>query len=231
MRTIAEDLLLFALDDEKGTTLWSGAGALPYGLAGALLAELALRGKVTLGDKQAVAVLDETPTGVDVLDDALRLIAASKKPRDAKHWVTTFTTKVKRLRDRLEDRLVAEGILRKDQHRVLFLFPFERLPTDDPSVERGLRDEVRAVLLEQASPDVRIAVLISLLKSCNLLDGLFAMAERSVVRDRATAVIERVPEGAAAGGAATAAADAAAATMAAIAATTAATAVTVSAAT
>src|SRR5688572_15716525 len=150
MRTIAEDLLLFALDDEKGTTLWSGAAALPYGLAGALLAELAMRGKVALGDKQAVAVLDETPTGVDVLDDALRLIATSKKPRDAKHWVTTFTTKVKRLRDRLEDRLVAEGILRKDQHRVLFLFPFERLPTDDPSVERGLRDEVRAVLLEQA---------------------------------------------------------------------------------
>jgi golgi phosphoprotein 3 len=52
MRTIAEELLLLALDDEKGTTQWSGTGALPFGLAGALLAELVLRGKMTLGDKQ-----------------------------------------------------------------------------------------------------------------------------------------------------------------------------------
>jgi hypothetical protein len=211
MRTIAEDLLLFALDDEKGTTVWSSAGALPYALAGALLAELALRGKVALREKQTVEVLDGTPIGDDILDDALRMIATSKKQRDARHWVTTLSGKVRRLRDRLEDRLVAQGILRKDQHRVLLLFPFERLPTDDPSVEQGLRDRVRTVILENETPDPRIATLISLLKSGDLLDGVFSKSERSAIKDRFTAVIESVPEGAQAGAAVRASADEAAA--------------------
>ncbi|MGE0541473.1 MAG: GPP34 family phosphoprotein [Dehalococcoidia bacterium] len=207
MRTIAEELLLFALDDEKGTTVWSGAAALPYGLAGALLADLALRGNVALRQKQAVAVLDGTPTGDDILDDALAQIATSRTSRDTQQWVTRLTSKVKRLRDRLEDRLVAQGILRKDQHRVLFLFPFERLPTDDPTVERGLRDRVRAAILEDEAPDPRTAVLISLLQSCNLLDGLFAKREHAAIKGRITSVIESVPEGVQAGAAVRAATD------------------------
>ncbi len=228
MRTLAEELLLFALDDEKGTTTWSSSGALPYALAGALLADLALLGRVHLAEKQKVVVLDGPPVDDDILDDALAIIENSKKQHDAKHWVTALHSKVKRLRDRLEERLVSQGILRKDEHRVLFLFPFERYPTADPSVERGLRDQVRVVFLENETPDARIVVLISLLKSCNLLDGLFSKEERSIVKDRAKAVIELQEAGATAGAAAKAAADAAAAIAAVIASTAAVTAATAS---
>jgi hypothetical protein len=84
------------------------------------------------------------------------------------------------------------------------------------------------VFLENETPDARIVVLISLLKSCNLLDGLFSKEERSIVKDRAKAVIELQEAGATAGAAAKAAADAAAAIAAVIASTAAVTAATAS---
>ncbi len=38
---LAEELLLLALNEEKGTVVFAASTALPYGLAGALLIELA----------------------------------------------------------------------------------------------------------------------------------------------------------------------------------------------
>jgi len=44
-----EELLLLALDDEKGKIIFSSSSALPYGLRGALLLELALVKKIDVG--------------------------------------------------------------------------------------------------------------------------------------------------------------------------------------
>lgn len=218
MRLLAEDLLLFALDDDKGTTDWTGWGELPFALAGALLADLALLQRIELREEEKVALLDATPTGDPLLDAALTRIANSEKPHDAEHWVTTLNSKVEKLQDRLEERLVFHGILRREEHRILFIFPSDRYPTADASVERELHEQIRAVLLTDESPDPRTVVLISLLRSCKLLDGTFSKDERRVANDRAEAVIEDERAGAA-GAAVKAAADAAAATAAVIATT------------
>jgi|GEM_PF-4255314 len=65
MLNLAEELLLLALQDEKGTVLASAAGSLSYGLAGALLMELALRSRLHkrkgIQRTKIVSLYPETP--------------------------------------------------------------------------------------------------------------------------------------------------------------------------
>ena len=80
--TLAEQLLLIATDDRKGSVLFDASAALPYGLAGAVLLELLLAGKLTWMEG-TLHVQDACATVDAVHDEALTLIAAARKPRDA----------------------------------------------------------------------------------------------------------------------------------------------------
>jgi hypothetical protein len=72
---IADELLLLAYDDD-GTAV-AGSPALDYALAGAVLADLALDGRIDLVDRR-VSVTDATPLGDPVLDVALARIDDDK---------------------------------------------------------------------------------------------------------------------------------------------------------
>ena len=57
MLNLMEELLLLALDDEKGKIISSSSCALPYGLRGALLLELFLAEKIDVVDKKIVVIV------------------------------------------------------------------------------------------------------------------------------------------------------------------------------
>ena len=187
--TLSEQLLLLGLDDEKGGVSFSASMALPYGLAGATLMELILRGRLTTEDGKLV-VTDPSPTGDDLLDEATAVIGSANRPRDAKHWVSNLNGKLKRHERRLEDRLVSRGVLRRDERKLLWLIPDNRYPTVDPGPEADVRQRIRAVLLQDAEPDARTAVLISLAKACEVLDPLLASDERRAAKQRIKEITE-----------------------------------------
>lgn len=188
MRLIAEDLLLLALDDDEGKISWS-ATALPKALVAALVAELSLRGRVAVTDGDQIAVSDETPTGDDLLDEALRLLMdprpaqAGMKLR-AEGWVIRVRGDMPKLRDQLQERLVAHGILRQESKRVLLAFKAKRLPTADPEPERALRALIRGVLLEGAACNGRDAVLICLAAAGNALGDVLSKDEITLAEER-----------------------------------------------
>ncbi len=186
MLSLAEELLLIALDDEKGTVPASAQAPLRYGLPAAGITELLLEGKLSLGEKQTVAVSEASPTGDEILDEMLSRIQESRKPRGLKDWVTDFGNgKVKNLQERLENRLVGRGLLRVEEGKFLRVFPWHHYPTVDGAPEAETREKLRAVLLGGESPDPSTAVLVSLLKACNLLNSLFAKEERKQADQRA----------------------------------------------
>ncbi len=86
MLTLAESLVLLALDDEQGTVGWFSDDALNLGLAGALLADLALRERIAVAGR-TVTTRDSTPVGEPLLDETLALVAGSARARDARGWV------------------------------------------------------------------------------------------------------------------------------------------------
>lgn len=176
MNSIAEDLLLLALDDEKGTIGWQHSASFPLGLAGAQIAELAASEHVFFQDKQLL-VRDGAPTSDPLLDEALAMVAGSAKPHDAKHWVEALARPSHHLQGRLEEQLVEKGVLRKEEHRLLWVIPSSRFPAVDTAEEQAARDRLRAVVIAGAEPDQHTLVLLDLLKACGLERNVFSSDE------------------------------------------------------
>ncbi|MEV6281611.1 GPP34 family phosphoprotein [Kribbella sp. NPDC051770] len=167
---IAEDLLLLLYDDETGKPL-AGSPGLDYGLAGAVVVELTLLGKVDIttdrdeGKPGRLKVLDGSPTGDVVLDERLAVLVdkAGKRPKDAMRKVS------KNLREPLLRRLAERGILQAEDAKVLGLFPVTRWPAKDARHEAEVRAALEQVLKLGTPPDERTGALIALLSALNVV--------------------------------------------------------------
>lgn len=182
--TIGEQLLLLSLDETRGTVVHSVSQSLDLGLAGAGIMDLTLRGRLRTEGKHLL-VADATPTGDDLLDEALAAIGASRRPRDARHWVSSLRKAVKHQRRRLVQRLVLRGVLGEEEHRVLGVFASARYPVRDTGRLRDVQDHVRRSVLGETDVTPATAVLISLASACGALDRLFTREQRREARRRA----------------------------------------------
>ena len=194
--SLAEELLLLALNDEKGTVLMAGATGLPFGLAGALLVELIEAGLLRIEGKALVAA----PAGSardEILDGILSEVRIAKRTRDIKHWVGKVGRSGGKIRAKLADRLVAKGILRKEEGRLLLIFPTTRYPQTNPMPEYGVRERIRAALRGMTPPDERTAALISLVHACDLVGHLFDKGERRGAKKKAKEISASQPVGSA----------------------------------
>ena len=169
---LPEHLLLLALRDDKGSVVQSSAMALPYGLAGALVMELSMRRRVSV-EEEALVVSSREATGDDILDEALATLEQSKRTRDLTYWIARPDSLAKGLKQRLLDRLVARGILKAEEHRFLWLIPYNRYPEQDAGPERDIRQRVHDVVLHGAEPDESTALLITLVHACDLAKEVF----------------------------------------------------------
>jgi len=194
--SLAEELLLLALNDEKGTVLMAGALGLPYGLGGALLIELVDAGLLRIEGKALVAA----PSGSvrdEILDGILSEVRSAKRTRDIKHWVSKVGRLGGKIRAKLADRLVAKGILKEEQRRLLLIFPTTRYPQVNPMPEYSVRERIRAALRSMTPPDERTAALISLVHACDLVGYLFDKGERRDAKKKAKEISVSQPVGSA----------------------------------
>ncbi|WP_030455210.1 GOLPH3/VPS74 family protein [Herbidospora cretacea] len=175
---IAEDVLLLGYDEKKGKPTIGPIG-LNAGLAGALLAELAIMGRLSLADKKVV-VTDPTPVGEPELDAALARIAAEAEVRKPEWWVDKLDGA--KLRERLLVRLVEGGVLSEERGKILGLFTTVKYPELDGSVEKAVRTRVESVL-DGAEPDERTAVLIGIMHATKALGTLFPGADEARVKE------------------------------------------------
>lgn len=180
---VAEDLLLCLTDDRTGGLVVSGS-TVDVGLGGALLVELALRGRVAVAAagerirRGHLVVRDPTPTADPVLDDALAAVRA-KEGRKPQHVVGGLG---KGRRAQLYERLAAAGAVRREERRVLGLFPGRRWPAADVDRARGLRDRLAVALQRGATDDARVAALVSLLAALDALHRVVVPAQVGLTR-------------------------------------------------
>lgn len=179
--TLAEEIMLLSLDDESGAAKERTAAA--WAVAGGILLDLALAGRVSVADK-ALRTVDPTPTGVPLLDGRLRTITDwSAKRRSAK--VTAWLTKDRSKAPRATlDSLVSRGLVTEQRHHALGLFPVRRYPEADASVERELRGRLSGAVLGDGRPDDRTAGLIALLHGAKLHRIAFPDVPPKTVEDR-----------------------------------------------
>jgi hypothetical protein len=180
MASLSEELLLLALDDEKGTVGINASATLDTALAGLQLMDLVLARRLTLEDGRLV-VTDPSPTGDPVLDLALSRIAGDDKRRKPASWIPKLTGG---LRKRLLAELVLEGTVSTSDGKVLGLIPRTRHPARDPKVEREVRDRLRTALLDAARADERTAALAMVIQAADLEPLILARHERKVAKAR-----------------------------------------------
>lgn len=166
--SLGEAILLLSLHDEKGTRRGS---YVEYALAGAALADLALRGQLAAAeDKDGVMVLvDPTPTGNRFIDRALEAIKAKVKDGRARaKALVEAVASTKKLREPLLERLIADGILHREEKSFLF-FRWDVHPEADPTAERALKDHLETVMFGSGEVAPEDAVLIALAEKTSLL--------------------------------------------------------------
>ncbi len=139
-----EEVALLALKNDRGTV----AGGVMYAQAagGAILAELLLSGHLATegaGRKMVVVPGRDAHTGNEVLDECLDKVTSAKRRGRLSSWVEKFSN-LRRLHHRVASSLVAKGVLREDEGRVLFLFKRRDLPAarrrlraGDPRADRS----------------------------------------------------------------------------------------------
>ena len=187
---IAEDLLLLLLDDERGTVTSSHADV---ALGGALLLELALaeavhvRERTSIWSGAKVAVTPGARVADPVLAEALARVA--ERERSASDLVNRLG---RGARSALTARLADRGILRREDGRVLGLFPRTRWPEADGTHEDEVRRRLTAVLVQGLDPDPRTGALVALLSAVDKAPSAVELAGVPArdVRRRAKQVAE-----------------------------------------
>jgi hypothetical protein len=182
MLILAEELFILALDAEKGNIPGSLAAQLQYGLSGALLADLALMGKIGIDDKKKLELLDYTLCGDELLDRTLTKIVNSDRLRKMTHWVKLFSSNSKKTYKELGEQLVDKGILQKESRKYLWVIPSDAFPEKDASAKYLIKNNLRAVVLTDKKPDPYVLALLSLVRACNMLDIVFTKDELKMSR-------------------------------------------------
>jgi Golgi phosphoprotein 3 (GPP34) len=177
--TLAEELLLIAYNDETGK-VGAGGPELDCGLAGALLLELALAGRIDVVDGK-ITVLDPAAAGEVLTDTALARIIREGKARKPEWWVGKLRSK---LRADVLARLTERGVLRLERHKVMGLFPVRRYPSVDPATENSARARLDMAVVKGVEADPRTAALASLLHACGLAKRTFPDIDRRQLKAR-----------------------------------------------
>lgn len=186
--SVARDLVVAALDPEEGKLMPFGRAAVP----GALLLELVRQGRLEVsgeGRRTRVDVTDLTPLGDPELDDALLAVQAG-----------VVGTKVSRLvellpgSDRVLEQLVASGEVVEESQQKLGLFTVRRRYPAPAAARDEVVGRLRSVLLGEALPDERTAMLVVVLLSSTNLKHWVGREHVKEADRRAREILEGLPE-------------------------------------
>ena len=182
MLTFPEEILLLLLDDEDGAFVPVGESVIGCALAGAVLMDLAFANRIDT-DLERLVVRDRAPTDNATLDRVLARIAEDPRTEagtgDAKGWIETLTAEESpAIRQEALDRLVARGILERQEEKFLWVFRSRRYPTVDGRAEREVKLRLMEVLLSDEIPAPRDVALICLVDACGILR--YILADREV---------------------------------------------------
>ncbi len=168
-------------------------------MIGAAAVDLVLDGSLELvqGDDGPVKAGRLNRTGRNAPRDApMSLILEKvhdKKPKTAVSELYAWTWKdhAGKLEHQLLEGMAAEGLLSKEDHKVMGLFPSTRWKEADGRDEAEICSRLRAVVVDGQEPDERTGALVSLVSALDLAPKLFPDADKKLVKKRAEEVRDR----------------------------------------
>lgn len=186
MLRFADELVLLLIDDKRGDLIPIPEWSLACALAGALLMELALEGRIDT-DPDHLSLLDAAPLGDDLLDSVLTEIAQAEAVQHARFWVSHFAGRGEDIRAQTLSRLASHGILEAEEGGFFAFLPSvartRRYPMDDAARE-DVQLRVMRALFSDDIPDPRDVVIIGLADACGAFERLLSASEHAAARAR-----------------------------------------------
>jgi hypothetical protein len=184
---LPEKLFILSVEDDQGQVTASIKKTLRFGLAGALLADLALANKIHLEDER-LALTDPTPTGDNLFDEVLAAIAAGGKARKLSRWVNTLGDK--QIVKQVAERLAGRNVIRIEKKRYSWIIPYELYPQVNASTKFWVKQHLRGVVLAEEKAAAADIALLSLLNACRLLRLVFTRDERKAASKKVDQLVE-----------------------------------------
>ncbi|MCY3952847.1 MAG: GPP34 family phosphoprotein [bacterium] len=172
---LVEEITLLLLRDEGGAFVRVPTWSLRYSIAGGILMELADANRIDT-DLEHLFLVDDTPTGDELLDPTLAEIAAGER-QNTRFWIEHVAEGADGIREAALGGLVAKGILTEREERVLWLFKTRRYPAAEGSVRQAVKLRLMEVLLSDDIPDPRDVMLICLADACGIFRVLLSGKE------------------------------------------------------
>jgi len=193
--TLMEEVLLLGLKDREGyTSFWNDC--ISSGLRGCILTELGFRGRVELEKagvrkrqlaNRRVVLLEDTPTGDVLLDEALRHIKETQPTETVQSWIEYLSGEtwnplklkyqLRNVRERLAKNLVDKGICSTEKQN-FFLFDMTTHPLNDSVHKMKLIKRIQDSVLSRwpndpRRMDRRMLALIYVAHASDVLENAF----------------------------------------------------------
>ena len=172
---LIEDFLLISLDDEKGRFILDTT-YVDNGLAGAVMLELALNGKIELRDNR-IHLINSDPLGNLILDQAMQAINNEKKDRKVSFWIGALNANASDIKHVTLKNLTEKGIISKQEGKTLWVFSYNKYPTKDSLPENEVRSRLNNIVLDKMEPTPKCLMLLNLIDVCELSDEVFRTKE------------------------------------------------------
>lgn len=180
--TLKEKYLLLAYHPEKGRPL---SQYLSYGLAGAILTELADMERITL--KRTRIMLNDATTCPDsVLDLVIKEIAKSKTTKKIPVWINHFVRfRFRRLlKTMVLEEMIAKRVMKKEEARFLFIFKYFKYFPYETRNRSELIKSIREKVLRNQDVEKDVLFLIALVGATYMVRWFFERSERKLARKR-----------------------------------------------
>ncbi|MEQ8807916.1 MAG: GPP34 family phosphoprotein, partial [Imperialibacter sp.] len=169
--SLAEGLLLIALDDNEGRLLADAEKGIIDALVAAGIFELNLLRKIGFeGGK--ITIKDTTSSGNKILDHILSTVGQGGK--SVKDTVVSLAPQMRSLYEMCIDLLIGRGILKREATRLLWIPISERMDNANYAYEKEIRDSLKSIVLKGVKPTPAFVILASLLGSLEILDEVFS---------------------------------------------------------
>ncbi len=186
--TLADEIVVLMLRDDTGAIRPECATVASMAIAGGILMELALLGRIDT-DLKTLFMVDPTPVGDDLLDEALHKIAAAPQNRSSAWWIRALGLHGGDLSVRVLRRLVQAGILRAEDRQFLWVFSRRAYPQNTGREEREAKSRLLSVIFNDDVPESRDTLLLGLADSTGVLATILSAEDRRKAADRITQVI------------------------------------------
>ena len=185
---LKEEIVLLTLDDGSGEVLGRQGLSAALALAGAVLMELSLLGRVDT-DRDRLLLPSAAPTADVVLDEALRALSLDP-PANTGFALAALARGDAERRAALLEKLVVEGLLRREKGGFLRLFSTRYPKAAGREEVAAVRERLRALVLGREIPEPRDALLLGLARATGLLPLLFSAEELAASQGRLELLVQ-----------------------------------------